>query len=139
MATASSVSPAISAPAPDRPLRLVLLEDNPDDAEMIGRALRAAGLPHWLCCAGTRQRYALALRHVIPDAILVDCVVPGYDGRSAIQLAHHSYPRVPVIVVTGVPAGVALAHLPRGVAGCVTKDDLAPLAGMILRALSARA
>lgn len=130
-------NPAIcsTALAAGRTLRLVLLEDNANDAEMIGRALRQAQLPHWLCRAATRKGYALALRHVAPDAILVDCVVPGYDGRSAVQLARDCCPRTPVIVVTGVPAAAALTHLPKGVSGYVAKDGLTHLADTILHAV----
>lgn len=119
-----------------QPTRILLLEDSADDSELVQRALRRAGLAFVLERVETREAFMRALRAFAPDVILVDCVLPGFDGRSALRLARQALPDVPVILVTGaLVEDVIVRLLEDGARDYILKDRLARLAPAIRGAL----
>src|SRR5437773_5180343 len=84
-----------------RRVRILHLEDDANDAELIGVALAADGLPVTLQVVATRDEFAAALARGQIDLILSDYAVPGFDGISALHLAHTRAPDIPFIIVSG--------------------------------------
>jgi signal transduction histidine kinase/CheY-like chemotaxis protein len=82
-------------------LRILHLEDNPDDVELVRIALARGGVECKIDPVSTRDSYLSALNRQAYDVILSDSGVPGYDGSAAMIAAHKTCPRVPFIVVSG--------------------------------------
>jgi PAS domain S-box-containing protein len=85
----------------NRPLRLLHLEDNPRDAELIRDRLEADGQACEVTLANGRQAFESALEQAAFDLILCDYKLPDYDGGAALMRARAKQPGVPVIIVSG--------------------------------------
>ncbi|MBK8064737.1 MAG: response regulator [Betaproteobacteria bacterium] len=79
----------------DRTVRVLLVEDVPTDAELATRELRRAGLRVESRIADQEAAFRLALVEFLPDLILSDFSMPGFDGMSALALARELSPRRP--------------------------------------------
>ena len=61
------------------PLRVLILDDSPSDAELIAHELRHAGLDPVWTRVDTEAAFVAALDD-LPDVILADYSLPGFDG-----------------------------------------------------------
>lgn len=120
----------------DRPLRVLILEDEATDAELMERELHKGGLRPVSRLARTREALVEGLAGFRPDLILSDYHLPGFDGLSALALAKESCPQVPFILVSG-PIGEekAIEILKNGATDYVLKDHLSRLVPAVQRAL----
>src|SRR2546422_113216 len=82
-------------------LRILLLEDVPADAALVERHLTKSGLEFVSQRVDTRARFEQALREFVPDIILSDHGLSGFDGSAALELVNERFPTLPVILVTG--------------------------------------
>jgi PAS domain S-box-containing protein len=115
---------------------LLLIEDSPLDVEMIGDALRRAGLEPLLRCVEDESglRAALAQRH--PDAILSDWTLPRFSGIRALEIARQEAPEVPLLLVSGTfSEATALAALRHGAVDYVFKHQLEKLGSAVIRSI----
>jgi DNA-binding response OmpR family regulator len=127
----------MNAGHPGRPLRVLMLEDSARDAATLESELWRSGLAFRTCRVDNREAFAAALNDFVPDVILLDCVLPGFNVLAALQLAQATAPAVPVIVVTGVIADSLVAQLLNaGAVDYLLKDRLARLGWAIHRALA---
>lgn len=119
------------------PLRILLLEDDPSDAELIQELLEAE---HFRCDVArvqTRPEFAAALEVGGFDLILADNSLPSFDGLSALRLAQTERPDVPFIFVSGtLGEELAIEALKIGATDYVLKQRLSRLVPSIQRALS---
>ncbi len=84
-----------------KPITVLLIEDNPDDAFLIERnLLREAKTPHVLKHAD-RLIQGLELLSSGADIVLLDLGLPDTDGLNSFERTHAYAPAVPVIVLTG--------------------------------------
>jgi len=119
-----------------RKARILLLEDNPEDAELVARLLAGGGLSCEIRRVDSREGYTAALSEGPFDLILSDYGLPGFDGSAALALAHSLHPETPFIVVSGVIGeDLAIDMLRRGATDFVLKDRLSRLAPAVERAL----
>jgi signal transduction histidine kinase len=81
-------------------LRLLHLEDNGDDVELVRTALVREGLDCDIMAVDTGSAYLDALQQSHFDAVLSDSSVPGYDGSEALVAARERFPGIPFIVVS---------------------------------------
>jgi PAS domain S-box-containing protein/diguanylate cyclase (GGDEF)-like protein len=117
------------------PLRVVVLEDDPADADLMVRELRAAGYRVEPRRADTRSSYADALDSG-PDVVLADYSVAQFGALDALALLQTRKLDIPLIVVTGSLSDEAAAEcIKRGAADYLLKDRLARLPGAVERAL----
>ncbi len=117
-------------------LKILLLEDVPEEAEVVLRELSRAGLEFVSQRVQTRADFAAALEQFAPDLVLADAKLPGFDGRSAIQMVKNRTPRIPVIMVTGALGDEAAVEcLLAGASDYVLKDRPARLGPAVVRAL----
>jgi PAS domain S-box-containing protein len=118
------------------PLRILLLEDNPSDAELIRELLEA---DHFVCQVNrvqTRAEFQSALGNDGIDLILADYQLPSFDGLSALKLAHDARPNLPFIFVSGtLGEEVAIEALKIGATDYVLKTRLSRLVPSVHRAL----
>src|SRR3984893_16230488 len=115
-------------------LRILHLEDNVTDADMVRLSLARGGLNCDILPVNTGDAFLAALQRPEFDVILSDSGVPGYDGGAALVAAHDHCPSVPFIVVSGSPRS---DHRPAAIqpAGAVAKSQLEQLAPAIPDAL----
>jgi signal transduction histidine kinase/CheY-like chemotaxis protein len=118
------------------PLRILHLDDNPDDVELVRLTLSRSGLECKIDPVSDRDSYVTALKSQVFDVILSDSGIPGYDGAAAMAAAWDTCPDVPFIVVSG-HVGTSPAtpkHLDHAAAR-IPKNELARLTPAIGQAL----
>ncbi|WP_176491271.1 sensor histidine kinase [Polaromonas sp. AET17H-212] len=82
-------------------IRLLHLEDNPLDAELIRLRLQTAGLSCDIRWESGREAFESALAQETFDLVLADYKLPGYDGLSALRHVREKQPELPVIMLSG--------------------------------------
>jgi two-component system, cell cycle sensor histidine kinase and response regulator CckA len=134
-------SQVTAGPNSENLIRLLHLEDNTNDAEIIAERLRQGGL----CCQIKRVEDRRAFLAAIEDdlkgweVILADYTLPSFDGISALKIAHEKCPEVPFIFVSGaIGEERAVETLKAGATDYVLKDRLARLPVAVERALRER-
>ncbi len=117
-------------------LKILLLEDVDDDAELEQRELRKAGIhfvPHRV---QTEKDFISALRNFGPDVILADYRLPDFDGLAALRIARETRPDIPFIFVTGAMGEeLAIETFKKGATDYVLKDRLSKLGPAVNRVL----
>jgi len=86
---------------PQQPLRLLLVEDNPDDALLLVRLLRQAGYNLVHERLETEAELRQALERATWDVILADYSLPAFSAVTALSVVQDLEIDVPFIVVTG--------------------------------------
>jgi two-component sensor histidine kinase len=116
---------------------ILLLEDNPIDADLIGEYLRRAGIPFVLERVVTREEFEAALEHGRADLILSDYSLPSFDGLSALAIAREKAADTPFIFVSGMLGEeIAIESLKNGATDYVVKTRLGRLPMVVERALA---
>ena len=82
-------------------LKILHLEDNPHDADLVGATLAADGIEAELVRVDTRPGFAAALESGRFDLILADYNLPSFDGQAAQVMAADATPDTPFIFVSG--------------------------------------
>ncbi len=119
------------------PIRILHLEDNRQDAELIRDRLDEDGLPFTLTHVATKDDFELAITGGKFDVVLCDYNIPGYDGIAALACARARHPHTPVLLISGSlgeEAAVECLHL--GATDYIIKDRLKRLGVAIRRALA---
>ena len=119
-----------------RPLRILHLEDDENDAALVQASLEAAAVISTTHQVHTREAFDAALNGGEVDLILSDYSMPGFDGLSALKMAHSRCPEVPVIFVSGtLGEEKAVDSLKNGATDYILKGSLARLAPAVKRAM----
>lgn len=119
------------------PLRVLFLEDNPTDAELLLQELQRAGYdPQWER-VDTEAEYLVRLSPDL-DVILADYNLPQFNALQALYRLQERKLDIPFIVVTGSMEEVAVECMKQGAADYVLKDRLGRLAQAVERALDQR-
>jgi two-component system, NarL family, sensor histidine kinase UhpB len=122
---------------PSAPLCFVLLEDDPNDAELIELTLAQDGLDIEWRHAMTETDFRAALAGQPPDLVLADYTLPGFDGLAALQIVLEQRPDSPFIFVSGsLGEERAIEALKSGATDYVLKDRLQRLPTVVKRALT---
>ncbi len=118
------------------PLKILLLEDSPIDAEIIKRQLKKH-YPHAIfTLVMTEATYINALETFGPDLIISDNALPTYSALEALEVKKKLYPHVPFILVTGtVSEEFAAGIIKAGADDYLLKDRLTRLPNAIDAAL----
>jgi len=119
-----------------QPLRVLLLEDSEDDADLLLLQLRRGGYEPAAQRFDSAEAFRAALERKEWDVVISDYVMPGFGGLEALELFKHSGLDIPFIIVSGhIGEEVAVAALKAGAHDYVMKDRLVRLAPAIKRAL----
>ena|SRR5688572_3356993 len=116
-------------------LRILHLEDNALDRELIEHAMAAHGIKgetHWV---NSRKTFVSILADVPVDLVLCDSGAPGFDGDEALVLVRQLQPEAVFVFVTGrcnedIAKNLSLS----GADGIVRKDKLAEMVHVLPRA-----
>ena len=118
------------------PLRVLLVEDSADDAEIVLRALRDGGLSIESRVVATEGELRPSLTPP-PDVIITDWTLPGFSGAAALAIAHESAASVPCILISGtLGEDLVVAALQNGAAAYVPKNRLQVLVPAVRQALA---
>jgi diguanylate cyclase (GGDEF)-like protein/PAS domain S-box-containing protein len=119
-----------------RPIKVLLVEDVEEDAELLLREMRLHGLDTTGRRVDTAAEYESALASFAPDLILSDYTLPGFDGTKALQIARSLRPDTPFIFVSGtIGEERAIQALKQGAVDYVLKENRARLGPAAERAL----
>jgi PAS domain S-box-containing protein len=117
-------------------LRILSLEDDPNDTELIQASLETEGIDCDVTRVDTQVAFRASLEKGEIDLILADYKLPSFDGLSALKLAMSICPEAPFIFVSGtLGEEVAIEALKIGATDYVLKTRLSRLAPSVLRAL----
>jgi two-component system cell cycle sensor histidine kinase/response regulator CckA len=118
------------------PLKILHLEDDPLDRELVRETLEAEGIRCEVACVETREAFIEALDRVVPGLILADYKLPSFDGLSAMEIAKEKVPEIPFILVSGTMGEEpAIEALRNGATDYVMKHRMARLVPAVLRAM----
>ncbi len=117
-------------------LRILHLEDDPMDAELVTVNLTNAGIPCEIIVVATREDFIAALDKGRSDLILADLALPTFDGMTALAIVREKYPDLPFIFVSGrLGEEAAIESLKSGATDYVLKNRLSRLAPAVKRAM----
>jgi diguanylate cyclase (GGDEF)-like protein len=118
------------------PLKVVVVDDNPYDAELSLMQLRRAGNVLEARTASDEGELRAALASFDPDVVLCDFAFPGMDGEVATAIVHERRPGVPVIFVSGtISEERAVTALHCGAVDYVLKSNLVRLPSAVEHAV----
>lgn len=122
----------------DSLLRVLLLEDNCDDAILLELEIKRAGYTPGIHVVSTREAFVDQLSNDY-DVIISDHDLPQFDSLEALEIVQQQRPDMPFLVVSGtIREEVAVEAMRRGASDYLLKDRLTRLGSAIARALDVR-
>jgi CheY-like chemotaxis protein len=119
-----------------QPLRILLVEDSEDDAELLLRQLRKGGYAPTSRRVASEEQMTAVLTDEPWDIIISDYVMPGFGGLEALALFREKGLDIPFIIVSGhIGEDLAVAAMQAGADDYLMKDRLARTAPAVDRAL----
>ena len=118
------------------PLRILHLEDNASDADLIQARLESEGIVSHVTRVETQADFVASLERGSFNIILADYTLPSFDGLSALKIALEKCPDVPFIFVSGtLGEELAIEALKIGATDYLLKERLARIVPSVRRAL----
>jgi signal transduction histidine kinase len=108
------------------PLKILLVEDNPADADLIGEILDEANETQWSLVHVERLKEALkCLSENHFDVVLLDLSLPDKQGLGTVAQTYQAAPDLPIVVLTGLNDKViALEALREGAQDYLVKGKI---------------
>lgn len=121
------------------PLRILHLEDDPLDVELIERELKRHDIPCVSTHVSTREKFEAAFQQGGIDLIISDSKLPNCDMLSALRWAQETNPNIPFVFVSGTSSPqVRTDAIHAGATDFWDKNDLAPLVEFVSRLTKAK-
>ena len=119
-------------------LRLIIVEDVPDDAELMVMRLEEEGFDVAWRRVQTEEDFLKALDEE-PDFVLADWSLPNFSGLRALELLNESGHDIPLILVSGsIGEEAAIDALHRGASDYILKDRSKRLGQAVRHILDSR-
>ncbi len=123
-------------PEPHRTLRVLLVEDNDDDAALVERTIRKSGWNIEFRRVETAVDFLAAVNEHGWDVVLSDFHLPSFDALTALRIAQEAKLDAPFIIVSGtVGEDSAVAAMKAGAHDYVMKSNLMRLVPAVEREL----
>ena len=120
----------------NKPIRVLLVEENPEDIERLRNELQAAGMSCEFKCADSEGSFFKELQSFNPDLILSDYQTESLDGSSLLKRVRETHKHLPFIFVSWLVHEETVTEAMRqGATDYVFKDQLSRLPFSVLRAL----
>lgn len=121
-------------------LRILILEDSPEDLDLLERELKRGGIEFVSTVVKARDEYEKALREFRPDIILSDHSLPQFNSVEAMEIWKRFQKEknvlIPFILITGsVSEEFAVQSIKAGADDYILKDRLKRLPSSIHSAL----
>jgi starch phosphorylase len=131
----SSLSDAHVSRLSRRMLRVLIVEDSANDAELMAYELKKYGLSFTWDRVATEAEFVAELSQRV-DLVLADYHVPGFGAVRALEILQERALSIPLVVVSGTIGEEAAASIVKcGATDYVLKSQLALLGGRAARAL----
>jgi two-component system, cell cycle sensor histidine kinase and response regulator CckA len=129
-------SPQAAKETESRLIKILVLEDNPNDAELMVHELRQLGFEFEWERVDTEAEYLARLSPKL-DLILSDYELPTFNGHRALELLKERQELdIPFIIISGtIGEETAVAAIKLGAADYLIKDRIARLGPAVRRAL----
>src|SRR2546429_2167026 len=125
----------IRPPAGHGKLRVLLVEDNSADIELVSRELRRGGFDLTMDVVETEEEFTARVRSNSYQVVLADYNLPQWRGLEALNVLRNEKLDIPLILVSGALGDVsAVECIKQGAMDYVLKDRLARLPVAVLRA-----
>ncbi len=106
-------------------LRILYVEDNPTDFEMVKAILEEKDMVDRIYRVEKKNEFQLVLERENIDIILTDYFSPSFHGLEVIQLSGNNYPGIPIIMVTGnLSDEIAVEVIKKGAWEYVLKENI---------------
>ena len=120
-------------------LRLLIVEDDATDAELVIRELRKGGFDPHFQRVDTREAFLKGLSEDRSDVIIYDHNLPHFSSSEALQLTQQNDLGIPFIIVShAIGDEEAVALMRAGAADYLLKDRLGRLGESVRHALEQR-
>src|SRR5437867_12688282 len=117
-------------------LRILLVEDSPNDAELVLRELTRGGLDFQSRRVQTEAAFRRELDEFQPHLVISDFSMPQFSGPKALAIARESRADIPFIFISGtIGENVAVDMMKAGADDYVMKNNLARLLPALEREL----
>lgn len=104
-------------------IKILHLEDQPSDADLVARILRNANITSDLMLVSTREEYTTALEEFAPELVLSDHNLPAFNSMEAMGILRKSNLNIPFVLVTGtVSEEFAVEAMRAGADDYILKD-----------------
>jgi PAS domain S-box-containing protein len=116
----------------DQPIKILLLEDNKSDVELIRHQIVKSGIKFQWLHISTLEDFEKELYNYKPDLILSDYNLISFTGLDALEIVKDLFPLVPFIIVTGtIDEETAAETIKAGAWDYVVKERLSRLSAAI--------
>ncbi|MEI9917562.1 MAG: ATP-binding protein [Bacteroidota bacterium] len=123
----------------EKKLKILMLEDNPEDAFLIERVLRKDNMVFVTERVDTREEFCESIERFQPDVVLSDHGLPRFNSREALKISLKERATAPFILVTGTMSDeIAISCLRDGADDYILKGNLSRLPSAIRRAIKER-
>ena len=123
----------------NQPLKILLLEDNLPDVEIIERLLVKSKLNCEFSHSSTKEEFLHSLEAFSPDVILCDHSLPQFNSSDALDIVRSKLPYLPFLMVAGtVSEDYAAGIIKQGADDYILKDRLSRLPSAIGTAIKKR-
>lgn len=116
--------------------RVIILEDEADDAELIRLELQRLEPAFRITLAGNREEFVRELDLQRPDLVIADYKLPGFSGIEALEIVRGHDPDIPFILCSGyIGEEQAVDAIRLGANDYALKENLRRLGTSVLREL----
>jgi PAS domain S-box-containing protein/putative nucleotidyltransferase with HDIG domain len=124
-----------SVPMSDR-VRILIVEDQPTDAQLAVREIRRALPDSVFECVDTETDFVQKMEEFDPHLILADFHLPHFTGLRALEIVKERGLPTPLIIMTGSRSeDVAVECMQAGAANYIIKDNFKRLGTAVIHAL----
>ncbi|MBE9467474.1 MAG: response regulator [Bacteroidetes bacterium] len=117
-------------------IKILLLEDNPNDAELIHYQISKSIIKFQFKHVSELNDFSKAIEEYVPDIILSDYNLIGFTGLDALELVKQKCPVTPFIIVTGtINEETAAKTIKNGAWDYIVKERLTRLNSVIKNSL----
>ena len=121
----------------NQPLRILHLEDRPDDSRLVRELLAEEGVAAEITVVDNRADFSRNLTDRPWDLVLADYRLPGWNGLEALKLVREQTPALPFILVSGTIGELAaIESLKAGATDYVLKQNHERLPAAVRRAVA---
>jgi len=118
-------------------LRILHLEDNPTDSQLVRDQLAHEGIAAEISLVEHREDFVAALEKGKWDLVLADYRLPDFTGLEALKLVREKFPALPFILMSGTIGELAaIESLKAGATDYVLKQNRERLPSSIRRAVA---
>ncbi|MDY0387175.1 MAG: PAS domain S-box protein [Methanolobus sp.] len=109
----------------DQVLKILFVEDVPEDLELAKRKIKDCGIRFEICLARNENEFLQDLYEFKPDIIISDYFLPEFDGMRALEYSLTYDNTVPFIILTGfINEEIAVATIKAGATDYVLKEHI---------------